>query len=64
MSVITDKITSINAKITTILQLLADIVNVNAIKAERDEASAGLDAIDASLADAIASVQPPVDPTV
>lgn len=55
---ITELIQSIATKITQIAQLIADAANVNEIKAERDEAKSGLEAIDTQLA-ALLPVVPP-----
>lgn len=53
MSIVTDLITAIVAKIEVIKTLVSNAGNITQIIAERDEALAGLQNIDAKLAEVI-----------
>lgn len=55
---ISELIQGITAKIAQIAQLLANAANVTAIMAERDEAKAGLESVDAQLSALLTPVPP------
>lgn len=61
MSLVSDLLLSVNEKLDKIGQLLSDVVNVNVIKAERDEAIAGIQAIDDKAAGIIATAEKPIE---